>query len=170
MSGSTIRLGRGVDDLNAVRQLCWDYRDVLVERTTHFPKLLNHYYAVPVYQKLMDDLPGRHVPPDGEIFVADHESQIVACGMTHRIDEATCEIKRVFVAPAARGKGVAQQLCQAAMQWGQSVGYSRMVLDTMRGLPEAIALYEGLGFTPTAPYYDIPEELTDDIVFFEHAL
>ncbi|MEO0930299.1 MAG: GNAT family N-acetyltransferase [Pseudomonadota bacterium] len=166
----TIRPARGKDDLDAVRKLCWDYRDVLVARTTDFPLLLDFFYAKPVYQKLMDDLPGRHTAPDGEIFLAEMNGQIVACGMTHRIDAATCEIKRVFVAPAARGKGAAQQLCKFAMQDARDRGYTRMVLDTMRNLPEAMALYEGLGFTSTAPYYDLPDTLLGDIVFYEHPL
>lgn len=170
MTDVIVRPARGEDDLNAVRQLCWDYRDILVARTTHFPRLLDHYYAVPVYQQLMDDLPGRHVAPDGEIFVAVTGDEIVACGMTHRIDATTCEIKRVFVAPHGRGKGVAQQLCKSAMKNARALGYQRMVLDTMRSLPEAMALYEGLGFTPAAAYYDIPHDLIDDIVFYEHPL
>ncbi len=170
MTGVAIRTVRGADDLNAVRQLCWDYRDVLVARTTDFPRLLNHYYSIAVYQKLMDDLPGRHIPPDGEIFVAEMIGKVVACGMTHRIDAETCEIKRVFVAPEARGNGIAQQLCQNAMEWAKAADYQRMVLDTMRSLPEAMALYEGLGFVPAEPYYDIPDDLLRDIVFYEHPL
>ncbi len=170
MTNVTIRPARGADDLNSVRQLCWDYRDVLVKRTTDFPLLLDYYYEMPVYQKLMDELPGRHVAPDGEIIVAESDGQIVACGMTHRIDAHTCEIKRVFVTPAARGRGVAQLLCKAAMDHARTLGYQRMVLDTMRSLPEAMALYEGMGFRSTAPYYDVPQELADDIVFYEHPL
>ncbi|MDX8348756.1 GNAT family N-acetyltransferase [Cognatiyoonia sp. IB215446] len=166
----TIRPARGDDDLAAVRQLCWAYRDVLVARTTDFPLLLDFFYAQPVYQQLMDDLPARHIAPDGEIFVAEMQDQIVACGMTHRIDATTCEIKRVFVAPAARGQGIAQQLCKAAMQDARERGYTRVVLDTMRNLPEAMALYEGMGFTEAVPYYDLPDTLLDDIVFYEHPL
>ena len=165
-----IRPARGSDDLNAVRALCWDYRDLLFARTTDLPGLVDHYYATPIYKKLMDELPGRHSPPDGEIFVATLDGTVVACGMTHRIDASTCEIKRVYVAPDGRGQGIARTLCQQAMDWARRAEYGRIVLDTMVRLPEAIALYENMGFQPAAPYHDLPKDLRDLIVFFEHPL
>ncbi|MEO0917712.1 MAG: GNAT family N-acetyltransferase [Pseudomonadota bacterium] len=166
----TVRHARGTNDLDAVRQLCWAYRDILVARTTDLPGLVDHYYATPIYQEMMDELPGKHVPPDGEVFVALKHDQIIACGMTHRIDAATCEIKRVYVTPEGRGKGVARQLCSTAMDWAKAAGYTRFVLDTMRRLPEAMALYEGMGFTRAAPYHELPPDLAQHIVFYEHPL
>ena len=166
----TIRPARGDNDLDAVRHLCWAYRDILIDRTTDLPGLVDHYYATPIYRKLMDDLPGKHVPPDGEIFVATTDSDVIACGMTHRIDTETCEIKRVYVAPEGRGKGIARDLCGEAMTWAKTAGYKRFVLDTMIRLPEAMALYEGMGFTKAAPYHDLPAEFTNLIVFYEHPL
>jgi GNAT superfamily N-acetyltransferase len=165
-----IRQAHGGDDLAAVRKLCWDYRDVLVDRTADYPGLLDHYYAPPIYQKLMDGLPGRHTAPTGAIFVAETAGVITACGMTHRIDATTCEIKRVFVAPSARGQGLAQSLCRTAMSWAKTAGYKRLVLDTMVKLHEAIALYEGMGFTRAAPYHNLPAGLVPHIVFYEHPL
>jgi hypothetical protein len=41
-----------------------------------------------------------------------------------------------------------------------------MVLDTMRVLPEAIALYRALGFSPCVPFYDPDPRFADDILFF----
>ncbi|MEJ6401728.1 GNAT family N-acetyltransferase [Yoonia sp. 2307UL14-13] len=166
----TIRPARGDYDLAAVRDLCWAYRDILLERTTDLPGLVDHYYATPIYQKLMDDLPGKHIPPDGEIFVATEGDDIIACGMTHRIDAETCEIKRVYVTPEGRGKGIARHLCKDAMTWAKAAGYKRFVLDTMVRLPEAMALYEGMGFTRAAPYHDLPKAFIDLVVFYEHPL
>ena len=170
MTDVQVRPARSPEDLDAVRRLCWAYRDVLLERTADHPALLDYYYAFPTYQKLVDELPGKHVPPDGDIFVAAQDDMIIGCGMTHRIDADTCEIKRVYVAPSGRGKGVAQALCTTAMNAARQAGYKRMVLDTMVTLPEAMSLYENMGFTNTMAYHDLPTPFTGLVVFYEHPL
>jgi GNAT superfamily N-acetyltransferase len=166
----TVRLAEGEADLAAVRGLCWKYRDVLAERTRDLPGLLEYYYAVPVYRALLDALPERHARPRGAIFVAEVGGRVVACGMTLELAPGVTEIKRVYVDVAARGRGIARTLCEAAMAQARADGFRVMKLDTMRRLPEAVRLYEGMGFTPCAPYHDPPREIRDDILFFEHPL
>ena len=90
--------------------------------------------------------------------------------MTQLVAPETCEIKRVFVSPTARGRGVARTLCRAAIDWAREAGYRRMVLDTMRSLPEAIALYQGMGFRTTDPYHEMPPEFAPLVLYFEYPL
>ena len=157
-------------DLATVRQLCWAYRDLLAERLSTRPEVLDAYYSEAKYRQLMDALPELHARPDGVILVAELEGAVVGCGMTHRIDATTCEIKRVFVDASARGAGAGKTLVQAAMAQSQADGYTRMVLDTIIWLPEAARLYEWMGFVPTAPYYDPDPEVLDLMLFMEHPL
>lgn len=170
MTGLVIRQAAGVAELEAVRDLCRAYRQVLAERTAHLPKVLAHYYDAADYEALLASLPEKHARPDGAIFVALLGGTVVGCAMTHRIGPDTCEIKRVFTDDAARGRGVARALCTAAMAQSRADGYRRMVLDTMRVLPEAVALYTAMGFAPAAPFYPLPDFLRDHILFFEHPL
>jgi GNAT superfamily N-acetyltransferase len=166
----TVRLAEGDADLAAVRALCWQYRDALAERTRDMPELLDYYYAVPAYRALLDDLPARHARPKGAIFVAETGGRIVACGMTLELAPGVTEIKRVYVEEGARGRGVARTLCAAAMERARADGFRVMKLDTLRRLPEAVRLYEGMGFTPCPPYHDPPPAIRDGIMFFERAL
>ena len=166
----TVRLAEGRADLEAVRALCWKYRDVLAERTRDLPELLDYYYAVPVYRALLDALPQTHARPKGAIFVAETGGRIVACGMTQEIAPGVTEIKRVYVDEAARGRGLARRLCEAAMEQARADGFRLMKLDTMRRLPEAVRLYESLGFVPCLPYHEPPIGIRDGILFFEKPL
>lgn len=157
-------------DMKDVRSLCWAYRDLLAARMEHITGIVERYYPADGYDALLNELEAKHAPPDGAIFVAEIAHKKVGCGMIHRIDATTCEIKRVYVAPPARGLGIAKGLFQTAMDQARSGGYTRMVLDTMTGLTEAIALYHTLGFKPGAPFYEVDRAFADHILFFEAGL
>jgi len=160
----------GAADMEAVRQLCWDYRAVLVERAATRPAIVDAYYAKADYGDLLASLPEKHASPDGAIVVAEVAGAVIGCAMIHRIDATTCEIKRVFVAPEGRGKGAATAMVRACMARGRDAGYTRMVLDTMVWLHEATHLYKGMGFTPADAYYELDPKFADLIVFMEHPL
>ena len=153
-------------DLPAIRDLCRAYRDLLVARNPDTPEIVEAYYEASAYETLLTRLPELHARPDGAIFAGFLDSAVQACGMTHRIDATNCEIKRVYVADTARGQGLGRQIFEAAMARARADGYTRMVLDTMRVLPEAIALYRTLGFTEAAPFYDLDPRFADQILFF----
>lgn len=166
MSLLIIRLAETAADLAAVRALCRDYRALLDARWPDYPQFLQRYYSEEKFEDLLARLPELHRAPEGAIFVADLEGEVVGCGMTHKIAEGICEIKRVYVTDAARGHGAGRRLCQAAMARARADGYARMVLDTTTRLTEAIALYEKLGFAPIAPFYDPPEDFAENLLFY----
>jgi ribosomal protein S18 acetylase RimI-like enzyme len=73
------------------------------------------------------------------------------------IDPAgTCEMKRLYVAPEARGHGLGALLVAAIVREAEAIGYREMRLDTLPTMTGAIALYRKLGFETMAPYYDTP--------------
>ena len=157
-------------DLHAIRDLCRAYRELLVARNPDTPEIVEAYYEAAAYETLLTRLPDLHARPHGAIFAGVLDGAVQACGMTHRIDANTCEIKRVYVSDTARGQGLGRWIFEAAMTQARADGYARMVLDTMRVLPEAIALYKTLDFTEAAPFYDLDRRFADQILFFERNL
>jgi ribosomal protein S18 acetylase RimI-like enzyme len=76
-------------------------------------------------------------------------------------------MKRLFTLPAARGLGLGRALVARLLAEAAARGYAEVRLDTLPDMTEAIALYRGLGFVETGPYYPTPVAGT---VFFAHTL
>ena len=76
----------------------------------------------------------------------------LGCGGLRRIDDAHGEIKRMFVAPPARGSGVSTAILDRLERFGIESGWSRLVLETGAAQPDAIRFYTREGFTPIDRY------------------
>ena len=82
----------------------------------------------------------------------------MGCIALRRFDAATCEVKRLYVLPAARGTGLGRRLAAEVMAEARRLGYAKAVLDTGAFMPAAQKIYESLGFTDIPAYYENPYE------------
>ncbi|WP_298857057.1 GNAT family N-acetyltransferase [uncultured Sulfitobacter sp.] len=165
-----IRPATTPDDLAAVRQLCWDYRTHLNAASPIDAQITETFYPVPKYTALMDTIATEHARPKGIILLATLDNQPVGCAMTHALDAHSAEIKRLYVAPHARGHGIARKLVTACMEQARTDGFTRILLDTSVTLIPARALYTAMGFSQRGPYQNIPADVLPHLVFFEAAL
>ncbi|SFU88238.1 L-amino acid N-acyltransferase YncA [Paenacidovorax caeni] len=103
------------------------------------------------YEAEFAALPGKYAAPDGQVLLAWREGQAVGCAALRRVDAQTCELKRVYVRPAARGLQAGRQLVERMLQEARQAGYARMCLDVLPEFQAARALYASLGFVDAAP-------------------
>ena len=111
------------------------------------------------YQGFADEvstLPGKYAPPLGQLLIArDRAGRAIGCVALRPMSDARyCEMKRLFVAPAARGLGLGRALMEAIVSEAARLGYRAVRLDTLPTMTAAIAMYRAAGFEPIAPYYD----------------
>lgn len=82
-------------------------------------------------------------------------------------DGDVCEMKRLYVLPDGQGTGAGRKLCEELLEHAKAMGYKTMLLDSLRRLEAAVALYGKLGFEETAPYNYNPEE---DVIYMRRSL
>jgi len=105
-------------------------------------------------------LPGRYAPPWGRLLLAGRPGEAFGCVALRRLGDeargAVGEVKRLYVAPQARGRGWGGRLARAIIEEARAAGYVGLKLDTLERMTDARRLYESLGFVPCAPYYHNP--------------
>jgi ribosomal protein S18 acetylase RimI-like enzyme len=104
------------------------------------------------FAKELATLPGDYARPAGRLLLAFEGQQPAGCGALRRIDDDICEMKRLYVRPAFRGKGAGGELIDALIRTARKIGYQHMRLDTLPSMTRAIAIYRSLGFKAIAPY------------------
>jgi putative acetyltransferase len=111
------------------------------------------------FQNVDDELaglPGKYARPTGVVLIA-RDGDAPAGAIAYRmVEPGVCEMKRLYVRPNFRGRGLARDLANELIEDARSQGYRTMLLDTLASMAAARALYRDLGFVPVAPYYDNP--------------
>jgi putative acetyltransferase len=107
-------------------------------------------------------------PGRGAFVVAYDADMPVGCGAVRLIDADVAEIKRMYVLPNVRGRGIARRMLEVLENEARALGVTKLLLETGTRQPEAIALYSKTGFSPTDPFGEYPPSPLN--VFFEKRL
>lgn len=119
------------------------------------------------FEEELENLPGDYVEPSGALLIAEDGIQVLGCVALRELNDGICEMKRLYIRPQYRRRGIGRLLSQNIIEKAITMGYSIMRLDTLNILKEANRLYESLGFKKTSPYYNNP---LPGVVYWELSL
>ena len=129
------------------------------------------------FEKELEQLPGEYAPPEGCLFLAMDGGNAIGCvglkpsgteaqplsgseaqPITGSSSERFCEMKRLYVQPQHRRSGVGKKLSEIVISKAAEIGYTRMRLDTIITMNDAVEPYRSLGFREIDPYRYSPIE------------
>jgi GNAT superfamily N-acetyltransferase len=152
-------------DVDQARAMFRGFMTWQQQRPASVRGLIDLYFASGDFEREIAGLPGAYAPPAGRLLLAGTGDVAMGCVALRRIDAQACEMKRMFVNPAAQRRGVGRALATALIRVAREEGYTSMCLDTSIGQAEALTLYRSLGFAEVEPYYETPPQLRDWLVF-----
>ena len=139
-----------------IGELFGEYTQMLVETDPTFQQ----YLAIQNYDDELKHLEHKYGLPDGRLYIALDGNTVFGCVGLRRLDAENCELKRMFVRPGFRGRGLSRLLLERVLADARGIGYRAMLLDTLPQLTAAIALYHKYGFQEIPCYNDSPVEKT----------
>ncbi len=144
-------------ELQAIRQLFRDYNTELGIDLTFQD-----------FETELASLPGRYAPPTGRLLLATDNQKPVGCVALYAMKESgVAEIKRLYVAPEAKGQGIGRQLMECVIEAAREIGYNYVRLDSLQRLSAARKLYATYGFYEIDPYNVNPQP---DVYYMEKKL
>jgi ribosomal protein S18 acetylase RimI-like enzyme len=142
-----IRIAASGEDIKIVRRLFREYQTSL-----------GVDLCFQNFESELAELPGKYGSPEGRLYLAFEGEQAAGCTGLRKIEEGVCELKRLYVLPSHRSRGIGRRLTIQAVTDARQIGYERMRLDTLPSMQRAQGLYRELGFMPIAPYTNNPVE------------
>jgi ribosomal protein S18 acetylase RimI-like enzyme len=109
------------------------------------------------FDKELAGLPGDYAPPEGRLLLVECEGQLAGCVALHALEPGICEMKRLYLRPRFRGRGLGRAVAERIIAEARQIGYRRMRLDTVEPvMKDAVAMYRKLGFKEIASYRTNP--------------
>ena len=144
-----------------------DYLEEVKRLIAEYAQRLGRNLSFQDIEGELKDPARKYTPPQGELLVAVENGEAIGMVAYHRHSAVCCEMKRLYVRPDARGLHLGETLVREIIAHARAVGYSEMVLDTIKPLKAAIGLYKKAGFEECEPYYNNP---MDDVIYMKKHL
>lgn len=142
------------DEEENIKELFREYTEMLVSENPDVKKILKNQD----YDGELRHLSEKYGLPFGRLYIAKIDEIAAGCVCLRKIDEYSCEMKRLYVRPHFRGKSLAKQLLDRIIDDAKKIGYQHILLDTLPFLKSAIRLYQRAGFYEISSYNDNPDE------------
>ncbi len=153
------------DKVTKIVPALWpDHRGIVEELFREYSNSIGVDICFQGFEQELVNLPGKYADPYGCVLLAFVEDKLAGCGALRPLDNATCEMKRLYVRSEWRGHQIGRRLVESLVVFAKTAGYAQLRLDTLHTMHTARALYQSLGFQPIAPYYDNP---LDAVVYLE---
>lgn len=131
-----------------------EYNALLLQADPNFGPCL----AMQNFEREIDDLPVKYAPPQNTLLIVYEGDMPAACVGIKYFAPGICELKRMYVRPAFRNRGLGRQLCEMMFDEARQRSYEKMYLDTIPDLVSAVQMYRRLGFYEIEKYYPNPVE------------
>lgn len=114
-----------------------EFTDMLVAND----KAFREYLDIQNYDEEIDHLEEKYGMPDGRLYLLCCDEKLAGCISLRRIDAQACEMKRLYIRPEFRGRGLGELLVKRLIADAGEIGYSYMLLDTLPFLQSAVHMY-----------------------------
>ncbi len=129
-----------------------EYTNMLIAGDSSFQK----YLEIQHYDEEVNHLEMKYGAPYGRLYLAYCNGNAAGCIGLRKMNEMSCEMKRLYVRPQFRGNRIGEQLVQKIITDAKEIGYAYMLLDTLPFLEKAILLYRKFGFYTIECYNNNP--------------
>jgi ribosomal protein S18 acetylase RimI-like enzyme len=136
-----IVLAESAKDIEEIRKLFLEYE-----------KSLDIDLCFQDFEEELENLPGEYAAPSGRLILAFEDGATAGCVAIRKLSDGICEMKRLYVKAEFRGAGTGRRLAEAVLREARATGYTKMYLDTLASMKEAVGLYRSMGFEETEPY------------------
>ena len=151
-SASSALRGFCVSQAESTRQIAQ-----ALELFLEYAKSLGFSLCFQNFDQELAGLPGYYGPPEGRLLLAEYEGQLAGCVAIHKLSDSICEMKRLYLRPQFRGKGLGRVLADRVIAEARQIGYRHMRLDTVEPvMKDAVGMYRKIGFKEIAPYRPNP--------------
>lgn len=146
VQGFALRQAESAEDVGQIKELFLEYA-----------QSLGFSLCFQNFDRELAELPGDYAQPGGRLLLAEVDAELAGCVAMHKLEQQTCEMKRLYLRPKFRGKGLGRVLAEAIIAEARKVGYDRMRLDTVEPvMRDAVGMYRKLGFREIAAYRENP--------------
>lgn len=158
-----------IEDQGHIQELFWEYLEWANSKLVSEYGIDLDIHAM--HGNMIANL-DKFLPPDGRLLLANYHQDTVGCICMKNLVSNVGEIKRLYLRPEFRGKGIGKALVRGVLNEARFIGYQKLRLDSTKFMQGAHQLYKSFGFFEIEPYKEseIPEEYHQYWVFMELSL